>query len=279
MSLVYAITKEDFIVNKKVISFLLTVFLIVGTLFSYENSVTAEAASAVTVKPKKVTNVEKILPTPTIYYPATEADTYNYIFKFTLDEASVVRINALSRYAFWNWGGSTNYSLIGSSVKETWKTSANADCSWELQGGNYSDKIFTLNKGTYYLYVSTNLQKDWQEVEHNGFKPTDYDIGFWLAINTATYTKTPTLKSCTNKTGSQVLVKYSKVSKAAGYAVQYSTSSKFKSAKSVSSTKTSATIKKLKKKTYYVRVRAYRLLDGKKYYSAWSKVKKVSVKK
>lgn len=265
--------------NKKVISFLLTVFLIVGTLFSYENSVTAEAASAVTVKPKKVTNVEKILPTPTIYYPATGANTCSYVFKFTLDEASVVRINALSRYAFYNDGGSATYNLIGSSVKETWTTGVYADHSWEDQSGNYCDKVFTLNKGTYYLYASINLAKDWQNDTYMGYKPADYDLGFWLAINTATYTKTPTLKSCTNKTGSQVLVKYSKVSKAAGYAVQYSTSSKFKSAKSVSSTKTSATIKKLKKKTYYVRVRAYRLIDGKKYYSAWSKVKKVSVKK
>ncbi len=59
-----------------------------------------------------------------------------------------------------------------------------------------------------------------------------------------------------------------------GYEVQYSTSKKFSSAKTkkVTSNKTtSVTLKSLKaKKTYYVRVRTYKTVDGKKYYSAWS---------
>ena len=39
------------------------------------------------------------------------------------------------------------------------------------------------------------------------------------------------------------------------------------------------TIKKLKKKKYYVQVRAYRTVNGKKIYGDWSKVKSVKVKK
>ena len=38
-------------------------------------------------------------------------------------------------------------------------------------------------------------------------------------------------------------------------------------------------IKKLKKKKYYVQVRAYRTVNGKKIYGDWSKVKSVKVKK
>ena len=43
---------------------------------------------------------------------------------------------------------------------------------------------------------------------------------------------------------------------------------------------TSYTIKKLKKKkTYYVRIRTYKKVSGKTYYSGWSSVKKVKIKK
>ena len=67
-----------------------------------------------------------------------------------------------------------------------------------------------------------------------------------------------------------------------GYQIQYSTSKNFKSAKTktVKKTKTTSTsITKIKKKkTYYVRVRTYKTVEGKKYYSAWSKTKKVKTK-
>lgn len=63
-----------------------------------------------------------------------------------------------------------------------------------------------------------------------------------------------------------------------GYEVQCSTKKNFKSGvkkKIVAGKgKTKITITKLKaKKKYYVRVRSYKLINGKKYYSSWSKVK------
>jgi hypothetical protein len=68
-----------------------------------------------------------------------------------------------------------------------------------------------------------------------------------------------------------------------GYQIQYSTSSKFTGAKTVtvkSSKTTSTTIKKLKaKKTYYVRIRTYKKVGSKMVYSAWSGTKKVTTKK
>jgi len=68
-----------------------------------------------------------------------------------------------------------------------------------------------------------------------------------------------------------------------GYQIQYSTSSKFKSAKTASVSKnktTSKTISKLKaKKKYYVRIRTYKTVNGKKIYSSWSKTKTVTTKK
>lgn len=79
-------------------------------------------------------------------------------------------------------------------------------------------------------------------------------------------------------------VTWKKVSNAKGYQVKYSTSKKFtkktsKTATVKKATTTSKTVKDLKKKkTYYVKVRSYKTVNGKKVYSDWSKVKKVKTK-
>lgn len=66
-----------------------------------------------------------------------------------------------------------------------------------------------------------------------------------------------------------------------GYEIQYSTSSKFKSGTKTVTVKknktTSTKISGLKSgKKYYVRIRTYKVVDGKKYYSSWSS--KMSIK-
>ena len=77
-------------------------------------------------------------------------------------------------------------------------------------------------------------------------------------------------------------VKWSKISGAAGYQLQYSTSKKFSKSKTVKisgTAKNKQTIKSLSsQKTYYVRIRAYKTVNGKKWYGAWSKSKKCCVK-
>ncbi len=78
----------------------------------------------------------------------------------------------------------------------------------------------------------------------------------------------------------KIVVKWKKSTAAKGYQLQYSTSKKFKSKKTKTTNKTSLTIKKLKKKkTYYIRVRAYKTVNGKKSYGKWSSVKKIKIKK
>ena len=81
-------------------------------------------------------------------------------------------------------------------------------------------------------------------------------------------------------------VTWKKVSGASAYQVQYSTSSKFKGAKTVkvSSKSASKTLTKLKKnKKYYVRVRSYKTIKennkNKNLYSAWSAKKSLKTKK
>jgi hypothetical protein len=82
------------------------------------------------------------------------------------------------------------------------------------------------------------------------------------------------------KAGSKKLtVSWKKHSAASGYQVAYSKkkSSGFKNAPATS--KASKTVTKLKKGTrYYVKVRAYKTIDGKKVYGAWSNVKSAKTK-
>jgi uncharacterized repeat protein (TIGR02543 family) len=91
------------------------------------------------------------------------------------------------------------------------------------------------------------------------------------------------IKKAANTKGKKLVTTWKKVSGAKGYQISYSTKRKFTKAATVTKTisKRSYTAKKLKKgKTYYVRVRAYKIDSaGKKVYGKWSGVKKVKIKK
>ena len=81
----------------------------------------------------------------------------------------------------------------------------------------------------------------------------------------------------------KITVKWKKqTAQTAGYQIQYSTSSKFAKPKTVTITKNTSTSKAVTKlagkKKYYVRIRTYKKVSGKNYYSAWSKSKTVKTK-
>ena len=109
------------------------------------------------------------------------------------------------------------------------------------------------------------------------------NIGSFSKVLTA---KTVPLKpTLTVKAGKkQLTASWKTVASITGYEVQYSTSKKFtkkttKTSKITKAKTTKKTIKSLKKgKKYYVRVRAYKTVNGKKVYSSWSSVKSVKVK-
>jgi hypothetical protein len=79
-------------------------------------------------------------------------------------------------------------------------------------------------------------------------------------------------------------IRWQKITGISGYQIQYSTSrsfsSKTSSVKYVTSSKaTQATVSRLKSnKTYYVRIRTYKISNGKKVYSSWSTVKAIRTK-
>ena len=102
------------------------------------------------------------------------------------------------------------------------------------------------------------------------------------ANNTVALVKINKIKGLVVKNQKKFKVKviWKKLTNISGYQIQYAPNKKFKKAKSKTVKSTSAMIKKLKKKkTYFVRVIAYKLVDGKKVYGKWSAVKKVKIKK
>ncbi len=79
----------------------------------------------------------------------------------------------------------------------------------------------------------------------------------------------------------QLTVKWKKVSGISGYQLEYGRKKDLSDAVQISLKKTA--IKKavsglVSKGTYYVRIRVYKKVGGKKYFSAWSKTKKITVK-
>ena len=83
------------------------------------------------------------------------------------------------------------------------------------------------------------------------------------------------------KKGNKAFTATWKKQSVSGYELSYATNKKFKKAKTkkIAASKKKVTIKKLKKnRKYYVRIRTYKMINGKKYTSAWSKAKTVVVK-
>ena len=117
---------------------------------------------------------------------------------------------------------------------------------------------------------NTNNEKT-TEVQSEGAEKEEEKI---KAPNKVTGVKIKNIK------GKKVKVTFKKQS-GCKYQIQTTTNKKFrKSIKKYSTSNTSYTIKKLKKgKTYRVRVRAYKTIDGKKVYGKWSSTKKIKIKK
>lgn len=103
------------------------------------------------------------------------------------------------------------------------------------------------------------------------------------ASGKVTVSKTTIKRLTSKKKGFTVKVAKKSKSKVSGYQVRYSRNKSMSGAvvRNISSkyNKTSKTISKLKsKKRYYVQVRSYKIVNGKKYYSGWSSKKSVKTK-
>ena len=168
----------------------------------------------------------------------------------------------------------------------------------------YSGKFTVKLSGTTYAY-NGKTQKPKVKVTYKGktLSSKYYTVVYKNNKNIGTATVTVTgkgnYKKCSGKATFKIVLKKSTLSSlktgkksatlswktitgSTGYQIQYSTSKNFSKAKTVKiagAGKRSTTIKKLtSKKTYYVRIRAYKIVNKKTVYGAWSVSKKVVVK-
>lgn len=137
--------------------------------------------------------------------------------------------------------------------------------------GSTSKTISSLKAGTYYYYYVAAYTVD--SKTKTGAKSSK--------LTTSTSPKKPAATSAKSTSKKKITLKWNKIS-CTGYQIQYSTSKNFKSnVKTVTvggskATKTWSASKS--KKTYYVRIRAYKEPNGKKIYGSWSKTLTVKTK-
>lgn len=144
--------------------------------------------------------------------------------------------------------------------------------TWPTNGPDTKVNEVTLDAGVHYIKFSGNDQTKYTfSVDQKKIKGT-------------------TLASVKSKVSKSVDVTFKTAKDVTGYEIRYSTDQKFekgvktksftdKKAKSAGKNKKVYTIKKLKKgKKYFFQIRTYKKENGVKYYSDWSKSKKVKVK-
>lgn len=128
----------------------------------------------------------------------------------------------------------------------------------------------TLKNGTDYTVSYSNNKKI------GTAKVTIKGIGNYEGTRTASFKIVPnkTKIAKAKRKGKKLTLQWKKVKGATGYEIKYSTSSKFKKAKTKTTKKCKFTLKLPNKKKWYVRIRAYKKVGKKKVYGSYSKAKK-----
>lgn len=151
--------------------------------------------------------------------------------------------------------------LQGLAIAYLFDKDAQLGNSWKDYGTNQN--VVVPYTGSYYIQI---------------FNYSDDQYEYNLNVKTVAPVGTTLTKV---KKGNKAFTATWKKQSVSGYELSYATNKKFKKAKTkkIAASKKKVTIKKLKKnRKYYVRIRTYKMINGKKYTSAWSKAKTVVVK-
>ncbi len=172
------------------------------------------------------------------------------------------------------------------SVKLTWKVTSKAN-GYEIYRSTKKDsgfkKVATIKSPYTTYYVNKKLKKGttyyYRVYAYRKFAEGN-GIGAPATITVATQPGTASLKSVKALSGKKAAITVKKQSGVDGYSISISTN-KTKGYKTIYTGKnTSYTKKSLKaNKTYYVKIRAYKVSGGKKIYGKYSKIKSVKIKK
>ncbi len=173
-------------------------------------------------------------------------------------------------------------------VKLTWNRAANGTgyIVYRSVNGSSFKKYKTINSLSTISMVDSGAKKSGTKYAYKIYVYKSVNGKVYnsaaSAVKLTYYMAAPAWKTLTNSFARAMTVKYGQTSGATGYQIQYAGNNAFKNAKIVtiqSSKVTSKTIANLQKKKYYVRMRCYKKVKGVTYYSSWSGVKSVSVRK
>lgn len=199
------------------------------------------------------------------YYKFIAPENGYYNLKMTVNDPFVTSVLN---------GWTVNTYIINDTIQELTFADGTKYCDFDLTNKESTSEL-ALKKGSIVFFEVCAKNK------YSGPANVDYKL---TVSKTSSFAPSKTsISKLTPLSKSFKVMWAEKKTKTTGYQLQYSTSSKFKGAKTVS-TKSNVTVTKtvkgLKaKKKYYVRVRTYEVVNGSKYYSAWSKVKTVTTKK
>lgn len=179
-------------------------------------------------------------------------------------------------------------SPISTGTQLTWNKVNNATGYYiyrSVNGGSYS-KYRTITSNSIVSYKDTSVTNgnmySYRIMTYKSVNGSIYKSSYSNAKKIC-YLDKNTVKGATNMWGRRAKITWSRNLRGSGYELQYSTSSGFTNSKVVTvkgNTNLNKTLSWLSKgKTYHVRVRSYRYVDGVKYYSCWSSSKQVKITK
>ncbi|MCC8106685.1 MAG: Ig-like domain-containing protein [Clostridiales bacterium] len=185
----------------------------------------------------------------------------------------------------------SSYDTTGKSIKYAVAKTPLSSCSITLAktsyvySGSVKKPSVTVKYGTTSLTGGTDYTVSYSDNKNVGTATvTVKGEGNYSGTVKKTFTIVPKATSITRlkakSKGFTVTWKLQKT-QTTGYQLQYSTSKSFssKTTRTYSNkTKTKMLTKLKKKTTYYVRIRTYKTVSGKKYYSSWSSIKKIKTK-
>ena len=170
-------------------------------------------------------------------------------------------------------------------IKITWKkvTGATGYVIKRQAGSGEWKSIKTITSGSTLTYTDTYGNTNGTKYTYRVYAKAATGTSYLYRAAECYKVARPTISSVTNSASKKMTVKWAKNAKANGYQIQYSLKSNFSGAKSVPADKNSIVTKTIggltKGKKYYVRLRTYKKVGSKKYYSTWSPTKTVTIKK
>lgn len=176
------------------------------------------------------------------------------------------------------------------SITKAENTKSGVRLSWKKTATANTYRVYRKVSGGSYQYIGKTSASRRYFIDRKAAQGKKYcysvqpyrygEKGLMSAGKTIVALKKVTKVNVSYNKGSSLRLTWNKQKKVSGYQVQYSLYKNMKKSRKVfiRKNRASATLKKLRKKTYYYRVRAWRTSGGKNYYSAWTSMKKIRVK-